>query len=401
LFRDCHAGADRRSALADVSRRTQSIVLAGIACCAVLTATGCWTLSINHRQAAAKPVLPPLVKPKDALTLEVYYISRPAGDPLLSDALWRQLDENAVQSPEIRARLRSAGLRVGLAGSNAPQTLRAAEQQSTSESAGAGARRIPLLAGQETSLEAAIIPEAFSLRTMGAAGEAVRPYEGARCILRISGEREQEGWVRLHFQPELHHGPVTIQPKAGDGDWKFQQGQKVDRLYEQCFDVELNIGELLVVGAARDAEEDLIGARFFRSGTPPSASERVMVIRVADIQQIEPVRSEMEGGGKGSGSEVEVGSEVEAGGTPRPGIRGGPDDLRVCRLEGRPTSPSCHITSSSQRATPFQRSARCGDCCQESAAVMVRSMSAGVWHVETKFASNWLHGRYTLRSSIS
>ena len=56
------------------------------------------------------------------------------------------------------------------------------------------------------------------------------------------------------------------------------------------FDVELNIGELMVVGPLGE-EKDSIGGRYFRSGEPPVESERVLVIRVADIEKIEPVRS--------------------------------------------------------------------------------------------------------------
>jgi hypothetical protein len=275
------AGFGRRSALRS---------LIGFACCAL---EGCMILKIDHKQSASKPVLPPLVAPKDALTLEVYYIERGAGDALIGESLWRQLDEvGAVKSQEVRSRLRSAGLRVGLAGTNPPQALRAAavEQRSASERGPGAMQKVSLLAGQETTIEAAIIDQSFQLRTHGAAGERVTPYDEARCILRISGERQQDGWVRLHVHPELHHGATTFRSSAQDGDWKLKQGQKIDQLYEQRFDVELNLGEMVVVGPLGE-ESDSIGARFFRTGEPPAASERVLVIRVADVQQIEPVRS--------------------------------------------------------------------------------------------------------------
>lgn len=265
---------------------------AGVAGCALLVATGCWNFSVSHRQTAAKPALPPLVQPKDALTLEVFFIPRAAGDSLLGESLWRQLDETAIKRPELRSRLRAAGLRVGLAGSNVPPALRAAATEVHTGQQARGAQRLSLLAGQETNIEVASIPEAFQLRTIGAKGESLQSYAGGRCIMKVSGERQQDGWVRLHFQPELHHGAVTIQPMAGDSDWKLQQGQTIDHLWEQKFDVEINMGEMVVIGAAPDIDEDLVGARFFRTGAPPSASECVLVIRVADVQQIEPVRTD-------------------------------------------------------------------------------------------------------------
>lgn len=283
--------ADRaRARLPRAALRPMWLTLVGAAWSAVLFATGCWNFTINHRQAAARPILPPLVKPKDALTLEVWFIERGQDDPLLGRALWSELDETAVKSPETRARLRAAGLRVGLAGSHPPPALRAAAGNQRAASAAKGFHPVTLLAGSETNIEAAVIPEEFQLRIKGKEEDVVRTYQGARCVFRMSGERVQDGWVRLHIQPELHHGPETIQPSAGGGEWTLQQGQKIDRLYEQSFDVELNLGELVVVGA-HEGDTDMLGARFFRSGAPPAASERVLVIRVADVQQIEPVRS--------------------------------------------------------------------------------------------------------------
>jgi hypothetical protein len=274
---------------AELRCSTAILSLVCVVCCAM---AGCAILKIDHKQEAEKPALPPLVAPKDALRLEVFYIERGAEDALI-EALWRQLDEfGPVKTSEVRARLHAAGLRVGLAGTNAPQTLRTAyaEQLSTAEHGPGGMQTVSLLAGQETTIEAAVIHEPFQLRTSGASGERVTRYDAARCVLRISGERQQEGWVRLHVEPELHHGPTTIQPTVGDGAWKLQQGQKIDHLYEQQFDVELGIGELVVVGLKGD-EEDSVGGRFFRSGEAPTAKQRVLVIRVADIQKIEPVRS--------------------------------------------------------------------------------------------------------------
>jgi hypothetical protein len=262
-------------------------------CCLLATAAGCWTFTIEHRQTANKPFLPPLVPPKDAIQLEVFPIERAAGDPLMGETLWRQLDEmGAVSSQETRGRLRSAGLRVGSAGSNPPQTLRAAAtaERTGGESSGRPVQ-VPLLAGQETVLETVKIEEEFVLRSSGVGGEVSRSYAGARCVLRVTGERIQEGWVRLSFQPEVHYGPAHIKRTAGDGAWKLQEGQKIDRFFEQRFEVELHVGELVVIGAG-DAPEDSIGARFFRTGTPPSATERVLVVRVDDLQQIEPVRAE-------------------------------------------------------------------------------------------------------------
>ena len=237
-------------------------------------------------------MLPPLVAPRDAISLDVYFIERPAGDPLIGETLWRQLDEIGVSSSKTRERLRATGLRVGSAGSNPPKTLRAAATEEQTESKQVGRpQSLTLFAGQQATLEMANIESEFSLQMDSGGDSQKRTYQSARCILRVSSERVQDGWVRLSFQPELHHGRAHIKPTAGDDAWQLQGGQTIDRLLEAWFDVELHVGELVVIGAT-GAGEDSVAARFFRSGNPPEAIERILVLRVDDVKEIKPVRSE-------------------------------------------------------------------------------------------------------------
>lgn len=244
-------------------------------------------LEITH-----KPVLPPVTPMQDAIFLEVFFIPRPAGDPLVGESLWKQLDEVTVVEPETRSRLRTAGLRVGSAGSNPPRTLRAAATDERSDSEQSSrSQRVPLLAGQPATLEVAQHEAEFSLRSTAAGGESNRVYPNGRCVLRVTGERLQEGWVRLSFRPELHHGPSLTRRTADEGGWNLQKGQAIDRLLETWFDVELHVGELVVIGAS-GAESDSVGATFFRSGEPPEETERILVLRVEDMQKIESVRAE-------------------------------------------------------------------------------------------------------------
>lgn len=268
-------------------------IAAVITLCGLLAATaGCGLLAFEQQETAHKPFLPPLVSPRDAISLDVYFIERPAGDPLIGETLWRQLDEvGFVSGTNTRGRLRSTGLRVGSAGSNPPKTLRAAATEERTESKQVGRpQSLTLFAGQQATLETAIIEEEFSLR-MDGGDDKTRTYPNARCILRVSGERVQDGWVRLSFQPELHHGQAGIKRTAGDGDWKLQEGQAIDRLLEAWFDVELHVGELVVIGGT-GAGEDSVAARFFRSGDLPEATERILVLRVDEVSEIQPVRSE-------------------------------------------------------------------------------------------------------------
>lgn len=253
---------------------------------------GCEILTINHAQEVNKPVLPPIVAPKDAIELEVFFVERPLGDPLFGDSLWRELDQISTVSPQSRSRLFQAGIRFGVAGSSPPDSLRALASASDARAEGPALRNqvLPLFAGQEGTLEVAVLSEPFEVIAAGPNEQRPRQYDFGRCVIRVSGEQTQEGWVRLHFQPEIHHGQEATRPVASEQDWQYQKSQSVDRFLEHHFDVELNQGEVIVLGATGDAANSL-GGRFFRGLRDATPVERLLIVRVSTIKEIAPVRS--------------------------------------------------------------------------------------------------------------
>lgn len=254
--------------------------------------SGCDILAIEHAQVAHKPELPPIMTPKDALELEVYFVERPLADPLLGESLWRELDQISNVSPQSRARLSQAGIRFGVCGTSPPDSLEALAHASNATAAGPALRqqRLPLFAGQEGTLEVAVLTEPFEITSPSLHGQNIRRYDFARCVVRVSGERTQEGWVRLHLQPEVHHGQDLARPVASEHEWKYQHAPSIDPLYEQRFDVQLNQGEIIVLGSAGQSL-DSIGGRFFRGHRDGTPVERLLIVRVASIKAIAPVRS--------------------------------------------------------------------------------------------------------------
>ncbi len=235
--------------------------------------------------------MPPVVSARDGIDLEVYFIERSAQDPLIGESLWRGIDQINGTDALDRVRLNLEGIRFGIAGSNPPDAIRALTAEDANRSARNPTRvqSLTLISGQETELEAGAHDGPLTLRINGTQGGIIREYGAVRCILRLKAESLDEGWVRLSVEPEIHHGAMQIRTVATDHDWKYQESQQIDPLYEQRFSTELNVGELLVIGSLGDAPES-VGQRFFRSGGE-MPTERVIVIRVAGMQRVEPVRS--------------------------------------------------------------------------------------------------------------
>jgi hypothetical protein len=253
---------------------------------------GCDIVAINHTQQSNKPVLPPIVAPKDAIELEVFFVERPLGDPLFGDSLWRELDQISTVLPQSRSRLFKAGIRFGVAGNSPPASLRALAGASDATAEGPALRRqlLPLFAGQAGTLEVAVLSEPFEVVSAGVNGQAPRRYDFGRCVVRVTGEQTQDGWVRLHFLPEIHHGQEATRPVASEQEWQYQKAQSIDPFYEQQFDVELNQGEVIVLGATGDAA-DSVGGRFFRGLRDTTPVERLLIVRVSTIKEIAPVRA--------------------------------------------------------------------------------------------------------------
>lgn len=241
--------------------------------------------------------LRPIVPPRDKIELEVWYVDRPVGDPLTGDALWGEIDQISKINVEDRFRLNEAGIRYGVAGTDLPKTLsallhdrRASAVQRTSQV------KLHLMSGHggETSaatgeLEVAHLPQPCRIRIPGRTSREVREYSAVRCVLHVTAQRIQEGWVRLEFVPEIHHGDARVRPRATNStDWQSQESQQVEPLYDQRFSLELNLGEHVLIGAVGETD-DSVGQYFFRGGQADPGQERLIVIRIQGLDQVAPV----------------------------------------------------------------------------------------------------------------
>ena len=269
--------------------------------CAVaagLSIPGCSLLSFSSLFTDQEPagkselILPPIVASRDAVQLEVLFVDRPANDALLGDALWKQVDQIAGMSADIRDTLRDNGWRVGHASSHPPRALEQLLEMSSerpevidSERRLVG-RRVALAAGGNLPIDLTELqPE---LRIKPTADGKTKSYSNVKCILNVQIDREQDGWVRLNFTPEVHHGQNWLRPVATQLDWTRRRGQLVEPLFDQKFSLSLNVGEMAVITAEGDNKESA-GHSFFRSIHESGGLQRLLVVRVANMRKMVPV----------------------------------------------------------------------------------------------------------------
>lgn len=275
--------------------RLRLVLCAALAClfmpgCNLLNFSTLFSSTDSSGQSELR--LPPIVASRDAVQLEILFVDRPANDALLGDALWKQVDQIAGMSADVRRTLRENGWRVGHASSHPPRALEQLLEMSSgrpevidSERRLVG-RRVALAAGGSLPIDLTELQPELRIRTK--ADEPVKSYSNVKCILNVQVDREQDGWVRLNFTPEVHHGQNWLRPVATQLDWTRRRGQLVEPLFDQKFSLSLNVGEMAVI-TAEGSDRETAGHSFFRSIHESGGLQRLLVVRVANMRKMVPV----------------------------------------------------------------------------------------------------------------
>lgn len=235
-----------------------------------------------------RPLLPPIQATPEAIQLEVFFLERPAEDHLMTTAVWKDVDQIGALSSETREMLTANGFRIGQVSSNLPPSVQkllgmSAEIPSNeSEYARPIMGRHQYLApGVETEIPTGIQHEKCEFVIRDNSRSKKLEFEQVSCVLRMKANRLQDGWVRVDFQPEIHHGAPLMRPTPSNDGWTFRGGQNIDIRHSQRFSVSMNVGESLLISSTSD-EDGSLGDRFFCHDDRGSKKQRVLVVRIID-----------------------------------------------------------------------------------------------------------------------
>jgi hypothetical protein len=282
---------------------------------------GCDSLFKSAGISTTAKKLPALQAPPGSMQLDVVYVERPAGDPLLGQKLWQHVDQVASIDAAARGLLRHNGLRMGIVGANPPMALQrmlglksdfAYEPVAEQDKQLVG-RHFFLVSGGETEIQISQPYLKCSLNLISANSTEPLHFENAVCKFRVRATRLQDGWAQLEFVPQVQYGQEQQRYVVGDAGWKFQSGQQTETFFLHRFEIRLSTGDMLVVTAEDDAPGTL-GQLFFRGPAalrPPRAVDeepaedneqtasstldhpiqRLLIVRLAGMDDSEPVFS--------------------------------------------------------------------------------------------------------------
>ncbi|QDT34888.1 hypothetical protein [Thalassoglobus polymorphus] len=259
-------------------------------CLWVCSGAGCTLLfPESNVQTKSKSILKPIVSAREAIAIEVYFVDRRIGDPLIGDTLWESLQSVSSIDQKTRAKLDEDGFRVGLSASRPPRPLQTLMSMSNGQDPTRRAVVQPYMipSGQEAWLVSRGIDDGTEIvrRPLNGEPQTVTISQG-QALFKVQASSEEDGWAKLVIIPEIQHGQSSLKPTATASQWTLRDRKQAITLFEDRLSAELNVGEFLVIGMTKDGEGKL-ASHFFQSDQT-NGLQRLMMIRVVDIRTIEP-----------------------------------------------------------------------------------------------------------------
>ena len=263
--------------------------LAGYLATACALACGCQVFD-KPPDKALESLLKPVAASSESVALEIFQARIPLDQEAKADALWERIDEQKFDA-ELRRKLVSNGLRVGVVGGALPEDLAklleldgdAAKvsdtQLITDQSAVPRVTRRVVQAkrGDPISIQVSELrDEAQVLLSQDGSfgGKTFRQMQGVYSLQAetIPGQR-----VKVRLTPELHHGDLK-QRYAGSQQGIFMSIPSRERevFDELSMDATLAPGELLVLGCLPAAKTSLGGV--FHTATAAGKDERKLIL---------------------------------------------------------------------------------------------------------------------------
>lgn len=243
----------------------------------------------NALRSSLKPALAPIRPQAHAIQLEILLVDRWADDPVLVRKLWDEVGRLSCLNSDERSRLQQNGIWVGHVGASPPPSIQSLLEAPGSEPGKSTAGRISgrflgIPSGQDSEILLGNPQESMTFTLREGDKSEDRSFPQARAVLRVRPDRLQEGWARLTFIPEVHHGDARLRPAATTEGWAYQAGQMHQVLHQLEFTLDLNVGEIAVITSG-GKEADSMGKAAFQYVDNDRARQRVLLIRLVDLGQ--------------------------------------------------------------------------------------------------------------------
>jgi hypothetical protein len=219
----------------------------------------------------------------DAVALEYAILDLPAGDRVANQEAWKHVDE-LVLGVDQRALLEANGIRVGVIAGALPSELQEQIRHPRHEQT---IRRRQMIADEQATLmlHNQLNKSPIQLISSMDIKPADRPIDEDQANLIVIPHREADGRVRVQVSPELSAQQTKNWLPGADGaNWsKVTEGNRFNQI---GFEVTINPGEYLIMGARID-KENSIGDRLFFSGGEKQRRQKLFILRAYVMDKVQ------------------------------------------------------------------------------------------------------------------
>ena len=255
--------------------------------------TGCH--SIDRNVLRNQSPLKAIEKQPTQTEIEVVFVRIPTRDRESTDALWKEVDELAIDA-KFRRKLNKNGFRVGVIGSQIPTEVQnilqnahragkeniSLDSMSNLQETHAITRKLYMQPGQQSELLASSVQKEFQmleLRNGSLVGETLRDGQAQFVAELLHGQDDR---VSLRLTPEVHFGAFRNEYVPGEGMFRLDTGREKKRLQGLQLRAELDDGQILIVGPRADQPGSL-GHQFFNQQATEQSISKLMMIRICEI----------------------------------------------------------------------------------------------------------------------
>ncbi|MHB8900076.1 MAG: hypothetical protein ACYC6Y_15110 [Thermoguttaceae bacterium] len=237
----------------------------------------------------------------DSVTLDVYFVRYPFGDPVVNDELWQQVDEQQIPI-ETRRRLSANGFRAGVIAGQIPVSLSqllelkgksapvGGAQSTTLDQVGSDEGPMwshkQLRPGKRCEIVTSERYPELPVLLSGPDGVTGKTYQLAQGVLGVSAVPEKDGRVLLEVIPELHHDNEQRIFSGSQGAWRIDMARPRLAFDDMTMTVSLAPGQMIVLSSLAACQGSL-GHNFLTTDSSGSLEQKLLVIRLSQTQHDE------------------------------------------------------------------------------------------------------------------
>ena len=244
----------------------------------------------------AKPLpseLPPAKMSPESVEIEVTLVRIPPAEQDIEQSIWAEADEQCV-STSSRRQLNSNGILCGVVSHQLPARLRQLLDKNSATITDSGTidvmsrmHREQWRSGQRRNYVTTSAGKTIVLlqQNENAAQLSGTTYDDAQGFISARAFPQPDGTVNVELIPEIHYGPIQRQWTAGEAGYQIEAGQQRKILDHLKMEVNLSLGQSLMVSSTLDAKG--VGDALFVDRDNGDPQKKVFLIRLARTQRDE------------------------------------------------------------------------------------------------------------------